>query len=223
MSDPSSGEFGPEALALPYPPPSSTGSLCTREKLKRTEAAIEDYRQHFHEHKPENYGAMPNFEPKRVVFKPSRTLGFASMAAVPYAHVVAKILGNKHPKGTDIALAPNPKDIIWENMNKSDAEIARKRTMGFVWLAVVCFFNTIPLFVISILANLASVCSSIIQMLDLDPPPPQLTTWVPFLQSWQDSSKNTFAIVSGVLPPAVSGIFGFFLPIVMRRLSRVCA
>ncbi|KAJ7125115.1 hypothetical protein C8R44DRAFT_618715 [Mycena epipterygia] len=154
------------------------------EKLKRTEAAIEDYRLHFHEHKPENYG-------------------FASMAAVPYAHVVAKILGNKHPKGTDIALAPNPKDIIWENMNKSDAEIARKRTMGFVWLAVVCFFNTIPLFVISILANLAS-----------------LTAYVPFLESWQSSSKNTFAIVSGVLPPAVSGIFGFFLPIIMRRLSR---
>lgn len=34
------------------------------------------------------------------------------MAAVPYAHIVAKILSNKHPKGTDIALAPNPKDIV---------------------------------------------------------------------------------------------------------------
>ena len=34
------------------------------------------------------------------------------MAAVPYAHVVAKIIGNKHPKGTDISLAPNPKDIV---------------------------------------------------------------------------------------------------------------
>ncbi|KAJ7794297.1 hypothetical protein B0H14DRAFT_2392616 [Mycena olivaceomarginata] len=153
-------------------------------KLKRTEAAIEDYRQHFHEHKPENYG-------------------FASMAAVPYAHVVAKLLGNKHPKGTDISLAPNPKDIIWENMTKSDGEIARKRMMGFIWLAVVCFFNTIPLFAISILANLAA-----------------LTTWVPFLAHWQDSSTKTFNIVSGILPPAVSGIFGFFLPIIMRSLSQ---
>jgi hypothetical protein len=34
------------------------------------------------------------------------------MAAVPYAHVVAKIIGGKHPKGTDISLAPNPKDIV---------------------------------------------------------------------------------------------------------------
>ncbi|KAJ7244129.1 hypothetical protein B0H12DRAFT_1129504 [Mycena haematopus] len=154
------------------------------EKLKRTEAAIEDYRQHFHEHKPENYG-------------------FASMAAVPYAHVVAKLLGDKHPKGTNISLAPNPKDIIWENMTKSDGEIARKRMMGFVWLAVVCFFNTVPLFAISILANLAA-----------------LTSFVPFLRNWQKASKNTFNIVSGILPPAVSGIFGFFLPIVMRRLSQ---
>ena len=34
------------------------------------------------------------------------------MAAVPYAHIVAKIIGGKHPKGTDISLAPNPKDIV---------------------------------------------------------------------------------------------------------------
>jgi hypothetical protein len=34
------------------------------------------------------------------------------MAAVPYAHIVATLLRRKHPKGTDIALAPNPKDIV---------------------------------------------------------------------------------------------------------------
>lgn len=42
-------------------------------------------------------------------------------------------------------------------MNKSDGELARKRLLGFMWLAVVCFFNTIPVFIISILANLDSV------------------------------------------------------------------
>lgn len=35
------------------------------------------------------------------------------MAAIPYAHIVATLLRKKHPKGTDIALAPNPKDIVW--------------------------------------------------------------------------------------------------------------
>jgi len=62
-------------------------------KLKRTDAAIEEYRAQFDTRKPENYG-------------------FASMAAVPYAHIVAKMLSDKHPKGTTIQLAPNPKDIV---------------------------------------------------------------------------------------------------------------
>ena len=62
-------------------------------KLKRTEAAIEEYRNQIDSRKAENYG-------------------FASMAAVPYAHIVAKLLERKHPKGTTIELAPNPKDIV---------------------------------------------------------------------------------------------------------------
>ncbi|KAF5348705.1 hypothetical protein D9758_006773 [Tetrapyrgos nigripes] len=154
------------------------------EKLKRTEAAIEEYRHEVDSRKAENYG-------------------FASMAAVPYAHIVAKILEGKHPKGTDITLAPNPKDIIWENMSKTPGEIRGKRTIGFLWLILVCFFNTIPLFIISVLANLDSI-----------------KTYVPFLESWSNSSPFSFAFISGVLPPTVSGIFGFFLPIIMRWLSQ---
>ncbi|KAF8653297.1 hypothetical protein AX16_003998 [Volvariella volvacea WC 439] len=153
-------------------------------KLKRTEAAIEEYRTQIDTRKAENYG-------------------FASMAAVPYAHIVAKLLQGKHPKGTEVVLAPNPKDIIWENMNKSSGELARKRLIGFLFLALVCFFNTVPLFVISILANLDAIKEYIV-----------------FLKSWSQSSPESFAFISGVLPPVVSGIFGFFLPIVMRWLTQ---
>lgn len=39
----------------------------------------------------------------------------------------------------------------------SEAELARNRTLGSVWLVVVCFFNTVPLLIISVLANLDSV------------------------------------------------------------------
>ncbi|KAF8839103.1 DUF221-domain-containing protein [Paxillus ammoniavirescens] len=153
-------------------------------KLKRTEAAIEDYRQEIDTRKAENYG-------------------FASMAAVPYAHIVANILRKKHPKGTDITLAPNPKDIIWANLNKSPAELFGNKLIGFLLLVLVCFFNTIPLFVISILANLSSI-----------------SAYVGFLSRWSEASPGSFAVVSGVLPPAVSALFGFFLPIIMRWLSR---
>ncbi|KXN87495.1 hypothetical protein AN958_08800 [Leucoagaricus sp. SymC.cos] len=153
-------------------------------KLKRTEAAIEEYRAQIDTRKAENYG-------------------FASMAAVPYAHIVAKMLKRKHPKGTTIDLAPNPKDIIWGNMNKSDGELARKKMIGFLWLCLVCFINTVPLFIISVLANLDS-----------------LRSYVPFLQSWFDANEYSFAFVSGVLPPAISGVFSFFLPIIMRWLTK---
>lgn len=62
-------------------------------KLKRTEIAIEEYRNQIDNRKAESYG-------------------FASMAAVPHAHIVARMLQGKHPKGTNITLAPNPKDIV---------------------------------------------------------------------------------------------------------------
>jgi hypothetical protein len=44
-------------------------------------------------------------------------------------------------------------------MNQSDAELFRKKTLGFLWLVGVCFFNTVPLFIISVLANLGPVSS----------------------------------------------------------------
>ena len=63
------------------------------DRLKRTEQSVEAYRAQIDRRKPEKYG-------------------FASMAAVPYAHVVAQLLQNKRPKGAEITLAPNPKDIV---------------------------------------------------------------------------------------------------------------
>ena len=62
-------------------------------KLARTEAAVKEWREKSEVNKVENYG-------------------FASMAAVPYAHIVAQRLASKHPKGTTITLAPNPRDIV---------------------------------------------------------------------------------------------------------------
>ncbi|EIM85025.1 DUF221-domain-containing protein [Stereum hirsutum FP-91666 SS1] len=153
-------------------------------KLQRTERAVEEARAQIENRKPENYG-------------------FASMAAVPYAHIVAQMLEKKHPKGTYIELAPNPKDIIWDNLNKSPSEIVRKQTMGWIWLCLVCFINTVPLFIISLLANLSS-----------------LTAYVTFLDEWQTASPKSFNVISGVLPSVVSALFGFVLPIIMRRLSK---
>jgi hypothetical protein len=48
---------------------------------------------------------------------------------------------------------------------------------------------------------------------------PQLQSFVPFVRKWNDSSPTSFAVVAGVLPPAVSGFFSFFMPIIVRWLS----
>lgn len=85
----------------------------------------------------------------------------------------------------------------------TDGARRSQQMIGWLWLAVVCFFNTVPLLFISLVANLAHVA-----------------TFVPFLQKWQDSSEWTFALVNGILPPTISAIFGFFLPKIMRWLSR---
>lgn len=45
-------------------------------------------------------------------YNKAENYGFASLAAVPYANIVALRLDGKHPKGTTITLAPNPKDIV---------------------------------------------------------------------------------------------------------------
>ncbi|KAH9944775.1 DUF221-domain-containing protein [Amylocystis lapponica] len=153
-------------------------------KLRRSETAVENYRSQIDLRKPESYG-------------------FASMAAVPYAHIVANMLRGKHPKKATILLAPNPKDMVWENLSRSKAELAQRKTTGWTILIAVCFFNTIPLLIISILANLAS-----------------LTAYVSFLEKWSVASPGTFTFVSGVLPPSVSALFGYALPHIMRVLSK---
>ncbi|KZV92781.1 DUF221-domain-containing protein [Exidia glandulosa HHB12029] len=153
-------------------------------KLKKTEAAVEQWRNDIDLRQAESYG-------------------FASLASVPYAHIVARLMASKHPKGTTVTLAPNPKDIIWGNLNMSPAERASKRTVGFLWLSLVASLNTVPLLIISFFANLAA-----------------LAAYVPLLNDWGQASPFTYNLASAVLPPTISAIFGYFLPIIMRKLSK---
>jgi hypothetical protein len=50
----------------------------------------------------------------------------------------------KELHGARIYLAPMPKDIVWENISREPAEVASRRTFGFVFIGAVCFFNTVP-------------------------------------------------------------------------------
>jgi calcium permeable stress-gated cation channel len=106
-------------------------------------------------------------------------------------------------------------------MTLSDGEVTRKKIHGFLWLAVICFLNTVPLLIISALANLSTVSSRFRKNINGNANwNDQLTTYIHPLAEWQSANKGSFDFISGVLPPAVSAIFGFFLPIIMRKLTR---
>ncbi|KAF8756367.1 hypothetical protein RHS01_04471 [Rhizoctonia solani] len=123
-------------------------------RIANMERAVEEARAQIDTKKPENYG-------------------FASMAAVPYAHTVASDVAPKEPQRNDYHSCTKPQ-------GHCEAALASSRTTGWFLIAAVCFFNTIPLLIISALANLASI-----------------SEYVDFLGQWANSSPTTFSLVSG--------------------------
>ncbi|KAI0373932.1 hypothetical protein BV20DRAFT_1049372 [Pilatotrama ljubarskyi] len=105
--------------------------------------------------------------------------------------------------GAVLTSAPkNRHDVIWNELRmRSSSVILWKQIIGWIWLILVCCFYTVPLLIISALANLTS-----------------LTAYVPFLHSWSEASPASFTFVSGVIPPSISAAFGWVLPIVMHAI-----
>lgn len=131
--------------------------------------------------------------------------GFITFKTMAEAHRIARAHQGslKELGGAILQLAPLPQDIVWKNIAKDPAEVASTTIWGFVIIAIVCFLNTVPLTVVALLANLAS-----------------LSDVLPFIGKWQAASPWTLSIVSGVLPSAVQGLFGYILPYIIRRISK---
>jgi len=138
-----------------------------------------------------------------ITDKKSEPYGFASFAAVPYAHVVGKKLQSKRIKGCEFALAPLPSDIIWRNLAKSHESKFWKKTLIAVLLVALCGLYTIPLVAVSFLANLAAI-----------------TQYVPFLNTWSVKSEWSFSAFVGIAPPILSALLQLLLPFIMRKLMR---
>ncbi|KAF9565599.1 DUF221-domain-containing protein [Agrocybe pediades] len=131
--------------------------------------------------------------------------GFATMESIPVAHAAALELRGQHPKGLTFKLAPNPKDIIWSNIRLSKSNKRVRRAIGFTLLFLFCLMSLVPLFPVASLANLDALAQ---------------TGWIPFLQTWINVSPITYSLVSGFLPPAISAAVGYFIPRLMRWLSK---
>lgn len=165
-------------------------------------------------------------------------------AHIRSAHIAAKLLSRKSPKGTTIALAPNPKDIVeyittnrpqvidvaLTDLGEHDEVGCGHRSQATDRIFLVGHLlhpKSHPAFAGGDLGEYrrckhtlcATVCNNSTHF-PLKRKQFRTTGYVKFLDSWTDSSPVTFAIVSGFLPPAVAGIFIYFLPRVMRWLTQ---
>ncbi|KAI5480148.1 hypothetical protein MNV49_001808 [Pseudohyphozyma bogoriensis] len=154
------------------------------EKIKRYDERIEITRRQIDERKAENYG-------------------FASFESVPYAHIVAKKLEGKRKMGSKFQMAPQPADIIWENIGLLDSQRRGNKFMGSILLVVFCGLYTIPLLGVSILANIAA-----------------LSAYVGFINTWTNDYPWLMSAFVGTVPSLLSVLLQLLLPRVIRWISK---
>ncbi|KIR76877.1 hypothetical protein I305_06186 [Cryptococcus gattii E566] len=85
---------------------------------------------------------------------------------------------------------------LWKNLEKDVKSRHSHAIIGKFALVVICFVNTIPLMIVTVLANLGT------------------------LEESSEIWKAIFTVLAGVLPATISAMFSYVLPYIMRRLSR---
>lgn len=129
--------------------------------------------------------------------------GFASYESIESAHSVAFAARSKHPLGTTVRLAPKPKDIIWKNLPLDPKTRRWRRIINNFWIILLTVLYFIPNALIAVfLSKLTNIAF----------------LWDKFADEL--GRHSTFwAIVQGILAPALTSLFYYFLPIIFRRLS----
>ena len=129
--------------------------------------------------------------------------GFASYESIADAHTVAYKTRKKGPQKTSIRLAPRPHDLIWKNLPMTSKQRNWHTFVNNIWVAVLTVVWIVPNALIAIfLSNLGNLA----------------TFWDAFGTELKRHPK-TWAVVQGVLAPALTSLFYYFLPVIFRRLS----
>ncbi|OWZ59423.1 hypothetical protein C356_00994 [Cryptococcus neoformans c45] len=134
----------------------------------------------------------------------------SAFVTVPSAKQAREILKNVKDDmkraGYHIQRAPRSHNVLWKNLEKDVKSRHSHAIIGKFALVVICFVNTIPLMIVTVLANLDTA----------------IDHW-PTLAKLEESSeiwKAIFTVLAGVLPATISAMFSYVLPYIMRRLSR---
>lgn len=105
-------------------------------KIQRLENTIEAAREGIDLKKVRSHGWLSCVY--RIKSVQPLNYGWASFVKVPYTHTVAKALAKKRVAGAKFELAPRPADIIWTNLEKTDAQ---RRSARF-FIGALAFFAT---------------------------------------------------------------------------------
>jgi len=129
--------------------------------------------------------------------------GFASYSSVEEAHSAAYAARKKHPQNSTITLAPRPSDIIWKNLSLNKASLTTRSITNNLWVALLTLVWIVPNALIAVfLANLGNLG----------------LIWPAFNDQLHRNSKS-WALVQGVLAPALTSLFYWVLPMLFRRLA----
>ncbi|KXL51160.1 hypothetical protein M433DRAFT_60773 [Acidomyces richmondensis BFW] len=128
--------------------------------------------------------------------------GFASYPTIAEAHSVAYVARKGGPKKTIIRLAPKPNDLVWKNLPMLKKDRQWQNFINNLWVALLTVFWVVPNVLIAVfLSNLTHLG----------------LVWPAFMTSLE-AHKNSWAIVQGVVSPAITTAFYYYLPAIFRKL-----
>ncbi|KAI8367508.1 uncharacterized protein BYT42DRAFT_128832 [Radiomyces spectabilis] len=132
------------------------------------------------------------------------SVGFVTFEDAISANVVAQILIDSTPFRLRAQLAPEPRDVLWENIAMHARERAIRKFMVFIVLIFLVFFWVIPISYFSALTSEDS-----------------LQNYFPWLIDLASKNKILRQLVQGFLPTLGVVVFMSILPIIFNALSVV--
>ena len=128
--------------------------------------------------------------------------GFATYENIPDAHSVAFVARKGGPEGTVISMAPKPNDLIWKNLTMTKKERSWQNFINNLWVVALTIAWIAPNVLIAVfLSNLNHLGA----------------LWPAFETSLK-AHPTPWSIAQGVLAPAITTLFYYFLPAIFRRL-----
>ncbi|CAG8522677.1 3828_t:CDS:10 [Paraglomus occultum] len=140
---------------------------------------------------------------RRSAYVPT-SVGFVTFANMSSAQIAAQALIYPKPFYCHSVLAPEPRDIYWDNLNFRAREIVVRQVLIQIVVILIIFFWAVPL-------------TTLAALLDLN----TLEKYFPWLAHLAERNQLIKGFIQGTLPTLAVTIFNSMLPLTMLYLSRL--